>query len=83
VLGHLGTELGARAVLCEGGPTLLARIVAERCLDDFMLTVAPLVVAGSELPALHGPDLRPPPGLHLEAVLRADDHLFLHYAAAA
>jgi riboflavin biosynthesis pyrimidine reductase len=81
VLRHLGTELGAATVLCEGGPTLLGRIVTERCLDDLMLTVAPMLVAGEEPTTLAGPALRPPVGLHLESVLRADHHLVLHYAA--
>jgi riboflavin biosynthesis pyrimidine reductase len=81
VLGHLATELGARAVLCEGGPTLLRRLVTERCLDDLMLTLAPMLVAGDEPTALAGPALRPPAGLRLRSALRADDHLVLHYAA--
>jgi riboflavin biosynthesis pyrimidine reductase len=83
VLAHLGTELGAAAVLCEGGPTLLRRLVAERCLDDLMLTLAPMLVAGDEPTALAGPALRPPAGLRLRSVLRAEHHLVLHYAAGA
>ena len=79
-LGRLHAQLGVAAVLCEGGPTLLRRLVGEGCLDDLMLTLAPLLVAGDEPAPLTGEPLRPPAGMVLRAVLRADDHLVLHYA---
>jgi riboflavin biosynthesis pyrimidine reductase len=81
VLEHLGRERGAKAVLCEGGPTLLRELVAAHCIDDLMLTLAPMLVAGSAPTALSGPELEPPGALTLRDVHRADDHLFLHYAA--
>jgi riboflavin biosynthesis pyrimidine reductase len=80
VLAHLGEEHGARLVLCEGGPTLLRRLVAERGLDDLFLTVSPLLVAGDADPVLSGPALEPPARLALRDVLRSGEHLFLHYA---
>jgi riboflavin biosynthesis pyrimidine reductase len=82
VLAHLGDQLGVRAVLCEGGPTLLGRLVAEGCLDDLLLTLAPMLVAGDEPAPLAGPALQPPAGLELASVYRAGDHLMLHYAVA-
>ncbi len=82
VLAHLRGELGVRAVLCEGGPTLLRRLVAEGCLDDLLLTLAPMLVAGDEPAPLAGGALDPPAGLELASVHRADDHLVLHYAVA-
>lgn len=81
VLAHLGDELGVRTVLCEGGPTLLHRLVAEGCLDDLLLTLSPMLVAGEEPASLAGEALAPPAGLELASVLRADDHLVLHYSA--
>jgi riboflavin biosynthesis pyrimidine reductase len=81
-LALLHDEHGVAAVLCEGGPTLLRRLVAEGCLDDLMLTLAPLLVAGEEPAPLAGGPLRPPAGMALRDVLRADDHLVLHYALA-
>jgi riboflavin biosynthesis pyrimidine reductase len=80
-LALLAERFGVAAVLCEGGPTLLRALVAEDCLDDLMLTVAPLLVAGDEPASLAGEQLRPPPRLVLREALRADDHLVLHYAA--
>ena len=79
-LALLHAELGVAAVLCEGGPTLLRRLVGEGCVDDLMLTLAPLLVAGDEPAPLAGEALRPPARMALRAVLRADDHLVLHYA---
>jgi riboflavin biosynthesis pyrimidine reductase len=80
ILAHLGSERGARAVLCEGGPLLLRQVVAAECLDDLLLTVSPLVAAGDGPPPLRGDALDPPVWMALRDVHRADDHLFLHYA---
>ena len=82
-LEHLYAERGVRSVLCEGGPTLLRELVAADLVDDIVLTVAPLLVAGDGRSILHGPVLDPPVRLTLRAVLRAEDHLFLHYVPAA
>lgn len=78
-LRHLFAEFGVRVVAAEGGPTLLRELVAERLLDDLVLTVAPLLVAGEGLSVLHGPVFDPPVPLRLQDVLRAEDHLFLRY----
>jgi riboflavin biosynthesis pyrimidine reductase len=79
VLEHLRTERGARTVLCEGGPTLLRELVAVDCVDDLMLTLAPMLVAGEAPTALRGVPLEPPVGLALRDIHRAGDHLFLRY----
>jgi riboflavin biosynthesis pyrimidine reductase len=79
VLEHLWRERGARAILCEGGPTLLRELVAADCVDDLMLTVAPLLIAGEAAPPLSGAELDPPVGLALRDIHRAGDHLFLRY----
>jgi riboflavin biosynthesis pyrimidine reductase len=80
VLEHLRAEAGVRSVACEGGPTLLRALAEERCLDDLLLTVAPLLVAGTEVAPLEGPELDPPAVLRLSDVHRSGSHLFLHYA---
>jgi riboflavin biosynthesis pyrimidine reductase len=79
ILEHLRTERGARTVLCEGGPTLLRELVAADCVDDMLLTLAPMLVAGDAPTALSGAALDPPVGLALRDVHRAGDHLFLRY----
>jgi len=71
---------GVRCVLCEGGPSLLRRLVAEGALDDLLLTVAPLLAGGEAPSILEGDAFAPEPaGLTLREVHRADDHVFLHY----
>jgi riboflavin biosynthesis pyrimidine reductase len=79
ILEHLRAERGARAILCEGGPTLMRELVAADCVDDLLLTIAPMLVAGDAPTMLNGPALDPPTGLALRSIHRADDHLFLHY----
>jgi riboflavin biosynthesis pyrimidine reductase len=80
VLRTLAADFAVRGVLCEGGPTLLRRLVAEDGLDDLLLTVAPLAVGGAGPGILEGGVLGPRPArLTLRDVHRSDDHLFLHY----
>ncbi|MCW3049000.1 MAG: bifunctional deaminase-reductase domain protein [Solirubrobacterales bacterium] len=82
VLARLGSEHGARLVLCEGGPTLLRRLVAEGALDDLFLTVSPLLVAGDADTLLSGPALEPAARLSLRDIHRSGEHLFVHYAVS-
>jgi riboflavin biosynthesis pyrimidine reductase len=73
---------GARTIVCEGGPTLYAQLVASGLATDFSLTVAPaLVGAGPELfdPALRGHS-RPVRMLDVTAI---GDHVFVHYALSS
>lgn len=83
VLEHLRRVRGIRSVTCEGGPRLLRALLAEDCVDDLLLTVAPLLVAGDGPASLGGPQLAPPPRMRLAGVHRADDHLFLRYVRDA
>jgi riboflavin biosynthesis pyrimidine reductase len=79
-LRSLAADFGVRGVLCEGGPSLLRRLIAEDALDDLLLTVAPLAVGGDGPGILDGAALTPqPPRLALRDVHRSEDHLFLHY----
>lgn len=78
-LEHLHDHEGARVVVSEGGPTLLRELLAERLVDDLVLTIAPALVAGEGRSIVHGPVFDPPVALELRGVLRAEDHLFLHY----
>ena len=40
-------ERGLHRVHCEGGPTLLAQLVAADLLDELLLTVTPLLAGGA------------------------------------
>ena len=73
-------EHGVRSVLCEGGPTLNAAMLAEGVFDELFLTVAPLLAGGAEpLTILAAGDPAP---LELRWALEGDGALFLRYAVA-
>ncbi len=79
-LEHLHAARAVRSVACEGGPRLLRALLADDLVDDLLLTVAPLLVAGGGPTVATGAALDPPLRMSLRGVARADDHLFLHYA---
>lgn len=73
-------------ILTEGGPHLLGDFLAERCLDELFLTIAPQI-AGRDDPARRpglasGHEFAPQHPLWgtLVDVKRAGSHLFLRYA---
>ncbi|MCZ7530449.1 MAG: pyrimidine reductase family protein [Acidimicrobiia bacterium] len=81
-LSALG-ELGARVVLCEGGPNLNGQLLAADVVDELCLTVSPLLVAGSGKRIVTGDALETPFGLELVHVLEDDGSLFLRYRRPA
>jgi 5-amino-6-(5-phosphoribosylamino)uracil reductase len=50
LLHHARETLGARLLLCEGGPTLLGALLAADALDELFVTVAPRVIGGERAP---------------------------------
>lgn len=70
---------GLGRILCEGGPQLLAQIVAAGLLDELCLTVSPLLTAGDAPRILNGGALPAATGLRLAHLLEDDDFLFLRY----
>lgn len=80
VLAELG-QRGIGSVTCEGGPELLAALLAAGCVDDILLTVAPLV-AGGDAPGLLAATGAIGARLTLAGSWRAGDHLVLHYRQA-
>lgn len=46
MLSHMKFELGAGLVLCEGGSTVNGQLFAEDLVDEFFLTMGPVIVAG-------------------------------------
>jgi riboflavin biosynthesis pyrimidine reductase len=71
-------DRGLRRVSCEGGPTLLAQVIAADRLDELRLTVAPLLTAGDAHRITAGPVIAPR-GMELVHLLADGDHLFLRY----
>jgi riboflavin-specific deaminase-like protein len=80
VLRRLRLDHGVASLLCEGGPTVLAALLAEDCLDELFLCLAPkLAGGGSELATVEGTGLTTPAELELRWALEAEGHLFLRY----
>jgi riboflavin biosynthesis pyrimidine reductase len=80
----LATRDGARLVLTEGGPHLLASFVEADLLDELFLTVSPQLVgrgAPERLGLVEGIALPPRDGRwhDLVSIRRSEDHLFLRY----
>jgi riboflavin biosynthesis pyrimidine reductase len=78
----LTARLGARLVLCEGGPHVLGQLEGADLVDELFLTVAPQVVgrSGGRLGLVEGVAL--PASSRWQALVsvhRSADHLFLRY----
>ena len=73
---------GSRRVLTEGGPTLMAELVAENLLDELFLTSSPALFGrypdDRRKPLADGLDLSGVP-LELLSARRSGSHLFLRY----
>lgn len=79
-LRHL-PGFGIEHLLCEGGPTLLGQLATAGLIDEWCLTIAPLLLGtGSTTPLLGQADLHAdPPQLDLLALLAEGSHLFARY----
>jgi riboflavin biosynthesis pyrimidine reductase len=78
---RLAERHGVRSLLVEGGPTLLAGVVAVGALDELFLTLAPKLVGGSgEIGIIEGAAPTAPLDLELRSVLKEESFLFLRYA---
>jgi riboflavin biosynthesis pyrimidine reductase len=70
-------EHGLPRVLCEGGPSLLADVVAAGMLDELCLSLSPKLVGGSGTRIVHGADLDA--GFRPAHLLEQDGALFGRY----
>lgn len=71
-LAMLGRR-GASVVLCEGGPTLTGQLMAADLVDEWCLTLGPLLVGGTSDRAAVGPPVGTPLALRLERLVAGDD----------
>jgi diaminohydroxyphosphoribosylaminopyrimidine deaminase/5-amino-6-(5-phosphoribosylamino)uracil reductase len=73
---------GIASLLCEGGPTLAARLLARRLVDRIDWLIAPVLLANERaVPALRGADLRAAArGWRFDRVERLGDDLCLSAA---
>jgi riboflavin biosynthesis pyrimidine reductase len=81
-LAAVVAALPGKVLVAEGGPTLAGVLVAGGLIDEFFVTIAPRVIAGSSARVAHGPDAGP--GLwHLRHGFVDDEgFLFLRYVRA-
>jgi riboflavin-specific deaminase-like protein len=70
---------GAGIVLCEGGPTLNAAMLAGGLIDELCLTLAPILVGGVGPGIIAGAGLPPARDLRLVHAVEKDEYLFLRY----
>jgi len=75
-------ERGASLVLVEGGPTLNGHLVAADLVDEWCLSIAPVLVSGESGRAAHGPEPTEPVAMQLHRLLEADGYLFATYRRA-
>ncbi len=85
-LGRLIDELGRRAhrtVLAEGGPALNGQLIAEDLIDEWNLTVSPILASGQSSRPAHGPEpLHPRSPMRLDRVWQDDELLFCRWVRA-
>lgn len=71
-----------RCVLCEGGPSFNGNLIAAHLVDEWCLTLGPLLAGGDSARAAHGPDVADAPGYRLDRALGDGRDLLLRYVAA-
>jgi riboflavin biosynthesis pyrimidine reductase len=72
-------ERGLGRILCEGGPSLFAGLVADGLLDELCLTLSPMLAGPGPGRIVAGRN-HPPARLALTALLEEDGALFHRYA---
>lgn len=84
VTRRLRADFGVETLLCEGGPTLFASLLADGVVDELFLTLAPVLAGGGLAATLtSGPELAAPVRLHLRWLLEREGSLFARYALAS
>ncbi len=79
LLAELGRR-GHRVVLAEGGPSLNAQLIEADLVDEWNLTIAPLLGAGqAKRPAQGAESSDAPAAMHLDRVWLADQLLFCRW----
>ena len=80
-LRRLRAEHGVRALLCEGGPTLMGALLHEGLVDELFQTLAPQLAGGGSGPTMSsGPALAEAAPLELVWALERAGSLYLRYA---
>ena len=78
-MATLRERYGVRALLMEGGPTLLAVMIEAHLVDELFLSLAPVLAGDTGEPSILGGSVGDPVSLKLLSALHDDGHLFLRY----
>jgi riboflavin biosynthesis pyrimidine reductase len=79
-LAGLLRQLAGQVLVAEGGPTLAGALASAGLIDEFFLTVAPRVIAGSSRRVVLGPDADPHAWRLEHGFVDDEGYLFLRYA---
>lgn len=72
-------ERGVRSITCEGGPHLNADLMLADLVDEWALTVSPLLVGGDAPRSTTGLELAEPLAMHLDRILEGDGMLLTRW----
>ena len=72
-------ERGVRTITCEGGPQVNGDLLLADLVDEWCLTLSPLLVGGDAARAIVGPLPPSPRDLHLDWVLEGDGLLLTRW----
>jgi riboflavin biosynthesis pyrimidine reductase len=85
VVAAVTRALGPGLLLCEGGPSLFGRLLADQVVNELFLTISPRIAGRDHdepRAGVVGGWAAPPaalPRAAIESVRRSGDHLFLRY----
>ncbi len=80
-LARLRADYDVRSLLCEGGPTLFAALLADGLVDELFLTIAPKLAGGGEGSGITaGPEPGEPAAMAIRWLLERNGSLYLRYA---
>lgn len=85
LLQTLRSEHGIERLVCEGGPQLIRSLLEIRAIDEFFLTLAPVLFGGRDAPTLTGkPEAFLPEEIRWRLCdwQRNGDEFYLHYTVA-
>lgn len=74
---------GHTRILCEGGPSLLGQLAEEDLIDEWNLTISPLIVGGDARRVTHGAELAQAPVLLDRLMVDDDSTMFTRYLRVA
>jgi riboflavin biosynthesis pyrimidine reductase len=89
IVAAVTAAMGPGLLLCEGGPSLFGRLLADGAVQELFLTISPRVAGRDHdepRPGIVGDWAAPPQTLlraAISSVRRSDDHLFLRYRLEA